>query len=49
MLIHTVHIPKLTAMIIGAVVIEVSWEHFLWDAEHNAWTQVFCRSADLAA
>ncbi len=36
-------------VIIVVSVVEVSWEHLLWDAEHEAWNQVFCRSADLAA
>ena len=50
LLIHTVCAPKLNAMTvnIGASVVEVSEEHLLWDGEHGAWTQVFCRSADLA-
>lgn len=48
---HVVQDPKLNAMtmIVGGAVVEVSWEHLLWDAEHGAWNQVFCRSADLAA
>lgn len=51
LLIHSVRRPKLNAMttITGASVVELSWEHLLWDAEDGAWTQVFCRSADLAA
>lgn len=51
LLIHIVRDPKLnaTTTIIGASVVEVSWEHLLWDAEHGVWNQVFCRSADLAA
>lgn len=50
-LICTVPDPKLNAMttITRASVVELPWEHLLWDAEHGAWNQVFSRSADLAA
>lgn len=48
---HTVRDPKLNAMamVIGPRQQKFLWEHLLWDAEHGAWNQVFCRSADLAA
>ena len=50
LLIYTVRAPKLNdmTMIIGASGVEVSGEHLFWDAEHGAWTQVPCRSADVA-
>lgn len=49
--VNAVRDPDLNAaaMLVGPQRQRFLWKHLLWDAEHGAWNQVCCSSADLAA